>query len=38
MQKRTLGKLHRRAVEAARQTVVEMRANGEIGDDAFLRN
>jgi monovalent cation/hydrogen antiporter len=29
--------LHRRALEAARQTVLEMRATDEIGDDAFHR-
>jgi monovalent cation/hydrogen antiporter len=29
------GDLHRRALEAARQEVVTMRANKEIGDDAF---
>ena len=29
--------LHRRAVEAARQAVVDMRAGDEIGDDAFHR-
>jgi CPA1 family monovalent cation:H+ antiporter len=27
--------IHRRALEAARQTVLDMRANDEIGDDAF---
>jgi CPA1 family monovalent cation:H+ antiporter len=31
------GQLHRRAVEAARQAVVEMRGRDEIGDDAFHR-
>jgi NhaP-type Na+/H+ or K+/H+ antiporter len=31
------GELHRRALEAARQTVLAMRANDEIGDDAFHR-
>ena len=31
------GELHRRALEAARQAVVDMRANDEIGDDAFHR-
>ena len=29
------GQLHRRALEAARRAVVDMRANDEIGDDAF---
>jgi hypothetical protein len=28
--------IHRGAVEAARQAVLAMRANGEIGDDAFI--
>ena len=27
--------LHRRALQAARQAVLTMRGNGEIGDDAF---
>ena len=31
------GELHRRALEAARQAVLAMRANDEIGDDAFHR-
>lgn len=31
------GRLHREALEAARQAVVEMRAGDEIGDDAFHR-
>lgn len=32
-----LGEIHRRALRAARQTVIAMRANDEIGDDAFHR-
>jgi Na+/H+ antiporter len=31
------GELHRRVIQAARQTVFAMRANAEIGDDAFHR-
>ena len=31
------GALHRRALDAARQEVLTMRANNEIGDDAFHR-
>ncbi|HEX6973487.1 MAG TPA: sodium:proton antiporter [Vicinamibacterales bacterium] len=31
------GELHRRALQAARQEVLRMRANDEIGDDAFHR-
>ena len=31
------GEIHRGALEAARQAVLAMRANDEIGDDAFHR-
>ena len=31
------GELHRGALQAARQAVLAMRANDEIGDDAFHR-
>ena len=30
-------KLHRSALDAARRTILDMRANDEIGDDAFHR-
>ncbi len=32
-----LSEIHRRALQAARQAVLAMRANDEIGDDAFHR-